>query len=144
MPIKQITPNFYVAPQIDASDLAEAQAVGVTAVICNRPDGEEYGQPMAAEIEAAAAAHGMTFAHIPITSGGMTYDAIEATKAALTAAGGPVLAYCRSGTRSSFLWAAAMAATGAMSPDAIIQAGAAQGYNLEPLRGFLGAAAAKA
>jgi uncharacterized protein (TIGR01244 family) len=92
--------------QLQASDMAAAAALGVTLIVNNRPDGEEPGQPAAAEIEAAARAAGLDYAHIPV-AGQISGDAIAALSAALAQAEGRALLFCRSGTRSTYLWALA-------------------------------------
>lgn len=94
--------------QLQASDMAAAAALGVTLIVNNRPDGEEPGQPPAAQIEAAARAAGLDYAHIPI-SAGFPEDKVAAMRVALARAEGRVLLCCRSGTRSTYLWALARA-----------------------------------
>lgn len=94
--------------QLLASDMAAAAALGVTLIVNNRPDGEEPGQPPAAEIEAAARAAGLAYAHIPI-SGEISGDKVAALSAALAQTEGRALLFCRSGTRSTYLWTLARA-----------------------------------
>jgi uncharacterized protein (TIGR01244 family) len=124
----QLTPDLAVSPQIVPEDCATARANGFAAIVCNRPDAEAPGQPSAAAIAAAADAAGLRFAHIPVDAQGIDADQIAAMAAAL-AAGGPVLAYCRSGTRSTHLWALAEASRGG-NPAAIVAAAAAGGYDI--------------
>lgn len=104
---KQLDAKTFVAGQIAAADLAEAKASGVTLIVNNRPDGEDAGQPTSAEIEAAARAAGLDYRHVPIDRGmGPTH--VEAMREAMHAAGdGKLLAYCRSGMRSTLAWAVA-------------------------------------
>jgi uncharacterized protein (TIGR01244 family) len=83
----------------------------VTAIVNNRPDDEEPGQPSAAEMASAAEAAGLSYRHIPV-AGGFSPEQVDAMAAALAEAGGPVLAFCKSGTRSTFLWALAEAQRG--------------------------------
>jgi uncharacterized protein (TIGR01244 family) len=120
--------------QISPSDMAEAAAAGAKMVINNRPDGEEAGQPAGAEIEAAAKAAGLAYRHIPV-AGGFSQRQVEAMAEALEQ--GPALAFCRSGTRSTFLWALARANRGAPAA-ALVEAAAAAGYDLGPVRPYLG------
>ena len=96
---RRVTEDFTTAPQISVADVAEAARQGFTAIICNRPDGEDPGQPTAAEIAAAAHAAGLTYTQIPVR-GAPGPAEVEAMRQAVDAAAGPVLAYCRSGTRS--------------------------------------------
>src|SRR3954469_20204732 len=101
-----------VAGQIRPEDVAAAAASGVTLIVNNRPDHEEFGQPPGAAIQAAAEAAGLAYRHIPV-QGGVSGAQIEAMAEALDAAGGKLLAFCRSGTRSTYLWALARARRGA-------------------------------
>jgi uncharacterized protein (TIGR01244 family) len=128
---RDVTPTFAASPQISLDDVARAVEDGFKAIICNRPDGEDSGQLTAAQIEAACAVHGLSFTHIPV-SGGMNQGQVAQMGAALEAAGGPVLAYCRSGTRSTNLWAMAMASNGE-DTDALVAAAAGAGYDLSGL-----------
>jgi uncharacterized protein (TIGR01244 family) len=138
----RLTPDVAVAAQIAPQDCALAAGQGFAAIVCNRPDGEDPGQPDVAVIEAAAVAAGLRFAHIPVDAGGLN-AALVAAMAAELAAGGPVLAYCRSGTRSTNLWALAAASRGG-DPDAIISAAAAGGYNISGMLPILRQLAAQA
>lgn len=125
----RLTPDISVAPQIAPADCVTARAQGFTAIINNRPDGEAPGQPTAAEMRSAAEAAGLRYADIPVDQTGMGMAQIEAMAAELAAAGGPVLAFCRSGTRSANLWALA-AALGGTDPATIIAAAATGGYDV--------------
>jgi uncharacterized protein (TIGR01244 family) len=128
---RDVTPNFAASPQISLEDVATAANEGFKAIICNRPDGEENGQLSAADIAGACQHHGLTFTHIPV-AGGMSQVQIDQMAAAIETANGPVLAYCRSGTRSTNLWAMAMAANGD-EPEALVKAVAGAGYDLSGL-----------
>jgi uncharacterized protein (TIGR01244 family) len=131
----RLDPKTRVAGQILPSEVAGLAAAGVTLIVNNRPDGEEPGQPEAAEIEAAARAAGIGYRHIPI-AGGFNMDDVLAMADALEEAPGEVLAFCKSGTRSTFLWALARAERGAAA-DEIVAAAAAAGYDLAPIRAYL-------
>ncbi len=124
-----------VASQITAEELPAIAALGVTTIVNNRPDGEEFGQPTAAEIETAAQAAGLACRHIPV-AGGFSTDQIEAMAGALAEAQGKLLAFCRSGTRSTYLWALARASRGADGAEIMRQAAEA-GYDVSPLQGLL-------
>ncbi|WP_310474443.1 TIGR01244 family sulfur transferase [Sandarakinorhabdus sp.] len=135
----RITDSVSVAPQISPEDVALAAAQGFRCIVNNRPDGESLDQPSGAEIAAAAQAAGLAYVAIPIDHTGFNLDQVEAMTAALDS--GPVLAFCRSGTRSCNLWALAAARQGT-DPAAIIAAAGAGGYNvvgLLPLFKQLGA-----
>ncbi len=125
-----------VAGQIRPADVAGIAAAGVTLIVNNRPDHEEPGQPTTEEIRAAAEVAGLAYRDIPI-SGTISSDAIAAMAQALEAADGKLLVFCRSGTRSTFLWALACASQGVDAEQLITQAAAA-GYDLTPIRRSLG------
>ncbi len=112
MDVRQITDNYSVSPQITEDEIAAVKAAGFRTVICNRPDGEQPGQPAHDAIKAAAEAAGLAFRYIPVVSGQMTAQNVEDQAAALREAEGPVLAYCRSGTRCTNLYAAIQQAKG--------------------------------
>jgi len=126
---RKVTDDFTVAPQIALSDLADAAARGFVLVINNRPDGEQPGQPTSAEVEAAANAAGLAYVHIPVI-GGPGPDQVEAVRAAIATAGGPVLAFCRSGTRSIVTWSIGQAMSGERDRGELVSLGAAAGYDL--------------
>lgn len=119
--------------QLHPADVARAAAEGVTMIVNNRPDGEEPGQPSGIEIEVAARAAGLGYRHLPV-SGGIGPEMIEAMAAALGE--GKVLAFCRSGTRSAWLWALAARSRGA-DRSAILAAAASAGYDLAALEPYL-------
>lgn len=79
-------------------------AGGIRSIVNNRPDGEQWDQPSSDEIEAAAAGHGLGYAHVPVHPGGISPETIESLRQALMTLPGPVLLYCRSGARSTMLW----------------------------------------
>lgn len=104
MDLRKITEKVSVSPQITADDISSIAAAGFRAIICNRPDGEGADQPSFDEISAAASAAGIEALYVPVQSGMVTDDDVEAFGAALKAVQRPVLAYCRTGTRSATLW----------------------------------------
>ena len=106
MSIYQLSEACAVSGQITAEDIATLAVDGYATVICNRPDGEEYGQPLAADVAAACEEHGIVFHFSPIDRSGLTPALIDSFREAVTGSGGPVLAYCRSGQRSSVIWQA--------------------------------------
>ena len=129
---KHLTPTLAVSPQLTLEDVRKAADEGYRSIICNRPDGEEPSQPTAQTISAAAASLGLQFRHIPVVSGKITDEDVSAMEAALTAMNGPVLAYCRTGTRSANLWA--LSAANDRNPDQLLEIGRSAGYDLESLR----------
>ncbi|MCB1410468.1 MAG: TIGR01244 family phosphatase, partial [Rhodobacteraceae bacterium] len=101
---RKISDSLSVSPQIAPDDVAKARALGFRAIVCNRPDGEGADQPSFEEIEAAAQAQGMEARYIPVTAGMVRDEDAQAMGVALRELPGPVLAYCRTGTRSATLW----------------------------------------
>ena len=132
---RTIDETLLVAGQISPEDIATAAAQGVRTIINNRPDGEQPGQPSAATIEAAATAAGLGYAHIPVDHSGFSMEQIEAMTTAL-AKPGPALAFCRSGTRSTFLWSLARGLAGD-EPTEIAAKAANAGYDVSPLMGMI-------
>jgi uncharacterized protein (TIGR01244 family) len=131
---RKVTDAFSVAPQITVEDMAAAADLGFTLVINNRPDGEAPDQPPSARMESAALAAGVAYVHIPVR-GGPTREQVEAVQAAIAGAEGPVLAFCRSGTRSIVTWSLGQAASGARSRAELIGLGQAAGYDLSGVLG---------
>ncbi len=139
MDIRQITPTYFVAPQIDPGDMNAIAAAGITTVICNRPD-EEVPPPFQADaLEAAAQAAGLVFYRLPLTHQTMTPPNVAAHMDHINASKGPVLAYCASGTRSTIVWCLGQA--GEMATDDILSAAQAGGYELSNMRPTLDAIA---
>ncbi|NWG92928.1 MAG: TIGR01244 family phosphatase [Parvularculaceae bacterium] len=132
--------DFLVSPQIGPQDVAAAKDLGVALVINNRPDGEEPGQPSGAAIEAAARAAGIDYVAIPISGLSINPGHLDAFDRAVAGARGRILAYCRSGTRSTALRAFARARAGA-DVDAVIGEAANAGYNIAGQRRTLEALA---
>jgi uncharacterized protein (TIGR01244 family) len=138
MMLRRIDDRVSVAPQIAPEDVAEIAAAGFVAIVNNRPDGEDAGQPGGEAIRRAAEAAGLSYTEIPVTPGGFSAHQVEAMAAALAAAPGPVLAYCRSGTRSCNLWALAAASNGG-DPGELTAKAAGAGYDLTGIRPMLDA-----
>ena len=109
MKITTRSEGFAVSPQIQASDIAELKTLGFKTILCNRPDGEAFDQPNAATIEQAAKAAGLVFVYLPLSSTSVSDSDAQKMAAILQESPAPVLAYCRSGTRSSILFEAANA-----------------------------------
>ncbi|MEP9388487.1 TIGR01244 family sulfur transferase [Mesorhizobium sp. KR9-304] len=105
MEYRQISDNYSVSGQILPQDIAAVKAAGFKSVICNRPDNEQPGQPSADSMKAAAKAAGLEFRYIPVISGQITEENVADQAAALEGLKGPVFAYCRSGARSTNLYA---------------------------------------
>lgn len=104
MDIKKISNYFSVSSQIQPEDVKELKNLGFKTIICNRPDNEEDGQPSFKEISSEASKNGLKAIYIPIVAGQMTQSDVSDFKTTLISAETPILAYCRSGARSSQLW----------------------------------------
>jgi uncharacterized protein (TIGR01244 family) len=133
--MKQLDSTTFVSGQIAPAELPGLAASGVTAIVNNRPDGEEPGQPSSAEMEAAARAAGLAYWHIPV-AGGFGADQVLEMAQALQGAEGKVLAYCKSGTRSAYLWALARSHVGTPGEE-LIGLAAEAGYDLRPIAPYL-------
>jgi sulfide:quinone oxidoreductase len=134
---RTLTDTLSVSPQLSPDDIDAAAAAGFRTIINNRPDGEEPGQPRSADLAARAAAAGVAYTHIPVVSGQIGSEDIAAFGAVLSAGKGKMLAFCRTGTRSTTLWALAQA--NQLSADAIVGIAATAGYDLAGLRARLSA-----
>lgn len=130
--LRSIAPNFSIAAQIDPQELRALAAAGFRSIISNRPDNEEPRQPDWAEIAAAAAAAGMEARHIPVRPGAIADADVTRFSAALEGMPGPILAFCRSGTRAASLWG--LSQMGKLRADEIIGAAAAAGCDLSSLQ----------
>ena len=133
---RRVTDDFWASPQIDPAQVREAQSRGFSLIVNNRPEGEADDQTSGPDIERAARAAGLDYCAIPVTHAGFDEGQVDALIAALSHSGGPVLAYCRSGTRSTFLWALAQARLG-REPDAIARDAAGAGYDITPIRALV-------
>ena len=138
---RKLTDRILVSPQISVEQVGEAKAQGVTLIINNRPDDEEPGQVNGAEIEAAAQAAGIAYLAVPVAHGGFAPWQLDGMAQALEQAGdGKLLAYCRSGTRSTLLLALTRARAGD-NGDVLAAQAAAAGYDIAPVRQIMDALA---
>lgn len=135
MTSRHLTPDFAVAPQIEPEDFDALAQAGFTTVIDNRPDAEvepTYRSDMMAERAAQA---GLAYHYLPIVPGQLGRDQVARFREILDSSTGPVLAYCRSGTRSATAWALGQA--GDRPADEILTAGRNAGYDLSHLAPML-------
>ena len=137
MQIKRVSPHFSVAEQLQVADLGIAAAQGIKTIVNNRPDNEVQGQPTSADIEAAAEALGLAYIHIPVVPGKISAQNIEDFASTCSSAMGPILAFCRTGSRSISLWALVEAKT--LDVDAVLAATSGAGYDLSGMRAMLAA-----
>lgn len=141
--IRRINDRISVAPQIEPADVTELASQGFVTIVNNRPDDEDAGQPAGDVVRAAAERAGLAYYAIPVTHAGFSAHQVEAMSVAIESSNGPVLAYCRSGTRSSNLWALAEASRGE-DPEVLIQQAAGAGYNIGGIRPLLDQLSGKA
>lgn len=139
---RKLSAKVFASPQIGIADIAEAARLGVKLVINNRPEGEAPDQTPGHEIENAARAAGMDYLALPITMDSLSEGDVTAMADAMLRAQGPILAYCRSGTRSTLLWSLAQAMAGA-DLEETAAAAAAAGYDVAPVRGAMESLAAR-
>ena len=132
--LRRLNDHAAVAPQIDPTDVPAIKAAGFATIINNRPDGEEAVQPPGDAIRAVAEAAGLRYVAVPFAGGQLTPQILAAMAEAMEH--GPVLAFCRSGTRSCNLWALAGALRGD-DPATMVEQAAEAGYDLSGLRGSL-------
>ncbi|MBO9467021.1 TIGR01244 family phosphatase [Tropicibacter sp. R15_0] len=140
MDIRQITPSYFVSPQISPEDAQTIKDAGFVRVICNRPDAEIPPSHQADAMGEAMRAAGLEFEVLPLTHQTMTPENV-ARQMELASAEGPVLAYCASGTRCTVIWALSQATE--KSADEILSTAANAGYDLAGLRPTLDAIAAQ-
>lgn len=132
---RRVAADFWVAPQLEPGDFARARELGIRTVINNRPDGELFDQLPDEDAEVAANAAGLDYVFVPVPSGGIMPDHMAAFRRAVDRREGPFLAYCRSGTRSCYLWA--FAAARATPVREIIEKAGDAGYDLASVRPML-------
>ncbi len=131
MDIKALTPALSVTAQLSVADLPGIAQAGFKSVVCNRPDGEAPDQPSWAEIQAAAQRQGLQAHCLPVETGKVSDEEGAAFGQLLQTLPAPVLAYCRSGMRSTTLWALAQA--GQLSPEQIVDTAARAGFDMKAL-----------
>lgn len=129
--VKRLTDELGVCAFVPPEKLAEL-APRFRTIINNRRDAEEPGQPTSAEIEAEARRLGLDYVHIPVVPGQISDDEVAAFGKALREHEGPMLAFCRTGTRAATLWA--LSEAGKHGTDEILKAAAAAGYDLGALK----------
>ena len=104
MQIYKITDNYSVSGQISASDVDLIKASGYKCIMCNRPDGEEFGQPSAEIIKKAAEDHEIKFFYLPLGRTAISEELLSDFREVVNGDNGPVFAYCRTGNRCGILW----------------------------------------
>lgn len=135
--LTKLDESLYVAGQITEADADVLRDHGIVTIVNNRPDGEEAGQPGTEESRRIFEDMGFSYHHVPVTMDTLSPEVVEAFRTALNQTAGPVLAYCRSGMRSTLLWALAEARYGSQSAEAIMAQAKAAGYDLTSAKGLL-------
>lgn len=130
--VRKLTENIYVAPQLSAADVAEIDGMSFRSILCNRPDNEQEDQPAYENIRQQADALGLAIEYQPVNGSVITDEDVDEFSNQLQDLPMPTVAYCRSGTRCTVLWALSQA--GHRSIDEILQIAASAGYSLEALR----------
>jgi len=131
MDVHKLSQTYSVSPQIVPEDVKTLAGAGFKSIMCNRPDGEELGQPEFEQIAEQARQEGLEIRWVPITSGGMSQSDLNDFRAALLEMPSPMLAYCRSGTRCTMLWV--ITQHGALPDEEILSATQAAGYDMSGL-----------
>lgn len=129
---KPVSGPFFAAAQISEADIEQAALEGFTTIINNRPDDEEPGQPASQSLQAKAEAAGLQYHYVPVTPGHISPDQVQAVAAAMSQSNGKVLGFCRSGMRSTCLWALSQA--GSVSSQDLISAAAQAGYDIAGMK----------
>jgi len=128
MDARKLSEDFSVSPQIDVSEMGDVAQAGFKSVLCNRPDGEEYGQPDFVDVAKAAEGAGLEVRTVPIVSGMVTPQAAQDFAQALDEMPKPILAYCRTGTRCTMLWS--LVKYDELGAEEILKATQAAGYDM--------------
>ena len=134
--LRELDEHTLVSGQIAPEQVAELKQQGVTMIVNNRPDDEDPGQPAAADIERAAEAAGISYRFVPIRRGPGPAEVEDMQRAMQECSNGKMLAFCRSGARSTFAWALARRGEG-MSGDEIERRAAAAGISIAPIAHLL-------
>ena len=129
----EIAPGLAIAAQIKADDVAALAEQGVRTIINNRPDGEEASQAPAAVVGDEAKKHGVAYIYLPVTTATISTADVAAFDRALEESAKPIVAHCRSGSRTYHLWAAAEALNRKVDPAALVSEAAAKGFDLKAL-----------
>ncbi len=128
MEIKKLSNEYFVSPQITVDDLEALKEIGIKSIICNRPDGEAETQPSYREIETKAAEFGIEFSYIPVLKAPATDIEVNSFSEIFSDLPKPALAYCRSGMRSTTIWA--IDNPSKLSVSEILQTASNAGYDL--------------
>lgn len=132
--LARITDDYAAMGQLLPEEMREIAALGYKTVVNNRPDGEEWGQPTHEEMRAAAEEAGLVYHFVPMTMQTLSPELVERHRDAMLGSAGPVLAFCRSGNRSTVLWSLVEACHRGRSADDVIAQAAEAGYDISGVR----------
>ncbi len=136
--MKHLHDNIYVGGQISADDFKDIKAAGISVIINNRPDNEEPAQFSSSDAAQLAHKHGIDYHYLPMANGQPLPDnLVEDFKTLIENTDGRVLAHCRSGMRSSIIWALGQIPAGTISVDEAIEKARAAGIPLANARAVL-------
>ena len=135
MELKKLTDGLAVGPQIGVEDLPELARRGFKAILGNRPEAEGSDQPRWEELAAAARRHGLEARQVPVIPGQIRDDDVKAFRQAISQLPKPIAAFCRTGARSTMLWA--LANPDGLNTDERVRAAADHGYDISSLRARL-------
>jgi sulfide:quinone oxidoreductase len=131
-PLAELAPGLSATGKLDRADIEALAAAGVRTIINNRPDDEDPGQLPAADARKLAEAHGIAYHHIPVTAATLARADVDAFADVLKTAPQPVVAHCRSGTRTTLLWSLVKLREGA-DPLTLINNAAKNGIDIASL-----------
>jgi len=134
--IKKLNEYLSVAGQLLPADVASIAEQGYKTLICNRPDGESRDQPEFESIRQNAEKAGLSVIFMPVLSSGPSEQNISEFSEALDTASSPVLAYCRTGTRCTILWALTQGVKG-MPVEEIVSTAANAGYDVTKVAAYI-------
>lgn len=135
MQIKQLTERLSVSPQLDPADMAGVAELGFRTIINNRPDHESEGQPLSATLAEQASRQQLAYEEIFIANDVFEAGKVAAFRQLLDNADKPILAFCRSGTRCTKLWA--LSQSGRLEPGLIVDTAALAGYDIRAMQPLL-------
>ena len=130
--LAELAPGISAAGALGRGDIEALAEAGIRTIVNNRPDGEDFGQLPAADARSIAEALGIAYHHIPVTAASLTREDVDALAAVLATAPAPIVLHCRSGTRSSLLWALVRLRDGD-DPSALVAQAARHGINIAAL-----------
>ncbi|MBM3545449.1 MAG: TIGR01244 family phosphatase [Alphaproteobacteria bacterium] len=128
----EIAPGLFVAAQLNAADVPQLAEEGFRTIINNRPDGEESAQPPASVVRDEAKHHDIAYIYQPVSTSAIAAKDVAELERNIASAAKPIVAHCRSGTRTYLMWATGQALKG-KDPAALVAEAATKGYDLRSL-----------